>query len=153
MSAGGGSPSSRQAFHPFLLARRGQMAFRALAVVFGVLLVQFFRLQIIQHDQYALSDGNQVGLEAMPETLALGSEGQTLAQSKSDFNALVRQYKRQLVMEALQAAGNDKNHTANLLGISRSYLFKLIKLLDIPGARQRRNLRAVEDADSQASAD
>jgi DNA-binding NtrC family response regulator len=102
----------------------------------------------------ALSDGDHIGLEALPETLALGGSGVTLAEGKADFNALVRRYKRQLVVEALQAAGNDKNHTATLLGISRSYLFKLIKLLEIPGVRQRRNLRAVDgNGDSQASAD
>jgi DNA-binding NtrC family response regulator len=102
----------------------------------------------------ALSDGNQIGLEALPETLALGGGGVSLAEGRAGFNSLVRQYKRQLVMEALKAAGNDKNHTASLLGISRSYLFKLIRQLNIPGARQRRNLRAIAGGrNSQASAD
>jgi DNA-binding NtrC family response regulator len=101
----------------------------------------------------ALSDGDLIGLEALPETLALGGGGVSLAEGKADFNTLVRQYKRQLVIEALKAAGNDKNHTASLLGISRSYLFKLIKQLDIPGARQRRNLRVVGGGDEQDSAD
>ncbi len=107
----------------------------------------------------ALSEGDHIGLEALPETLALGGGAPSLVQGgpgggKGDFNTLVRQYKRQLVLEALQAAGNEKNHAATLLGISRSYLFKLIKLLGIPSTRPRRNLRAVGgDDDSQASAD
>ena len=39
---------------------------------------------------------------------------------------------RQLVMEALEMAGNNKIQTAHILGISKSYLFKLIKQLTVP---------------------
>jgi DNA-binding NtrC family response regulator len=35
-------------------------------------------------------------------------------------------------MEALQSTGNNKVQTAQLLGISKSYLFKLIKQLSVP---------------------
>jgi len=89
VSAGGGSPSSRQAFHPFLLARRGQMAFRALAVVFGVLLVQFFRLQIIQHDQYALkSESNRLRPvpQPAPRGLILDRHGRVIAENVPGYS-------------------------------------------------------------------
>ncbi len=80
----------------------------------------------------ALSDGSRIGPEVLPAAFTPAEDGETLASSNSTFDILVKRYKRQLVQEALQTSGNNKIHTANLLGISRSYLFKLIKQLGLP---------------------
>ena len=46
--------SGRNVFHPFLVARRGTMARRALLAVFGLLGLAFFRLQVLEHNRYEL---------------------------------------------------------------------------------------------------
>jgi len=80
----------------------------------------------------ALSEGSTIGLEALPESVQIGEMEGALPQEGASFDTLVRDYKRKLVAEALQMAGNNKMLTAKLLGISRSYLFKLIKQMAIP---------------------
>ena len=80
----------------------------------------------------ALNEGRVIGPEALPEDLQSEPVGESLAANGGPFDTLVKRYKRQLVMEALQTAGNNKIQTAQMLGISRSYLFKLIKQLAVP---------------------
>ena len=80
----------------------------------------------------ALSEGRVIGMEILPETIAPAPQGETLAADGGNFNTLIKKYKRQLVMEALEMAGNNKIQTAHILGISKSYLFKLIKQLTVP---------------------
>jgi penicillin-binding protein 2 len=46
--------SGRNVFHPYLVARRGSVARRALLAVFGLLALAFFRLQVLEHDRYEL---------------------------------------------------------------------------------------------------
>ncbi|HUJ73547.1 MAG TPA: sigma-54 dependent transcriptional regulator [bacterium] len=80
----------------------------------------------------ALSEGSHIGPEVLPAAFTPSSDGATLAESAGTFDTLVKRYKKQLVAEALQTSGYNKLHTADLLGISRSYLFKLIKQLGLP---------------------
>jgi DNA-binding NtrC family response regulator len=80
----------------------------------------------------ALTDGRTIGAEAMPENFLPTVAGESLASSKGKLDSLVKKYKRQLLMEALESTGNNKVQTAQLLGISKSYLFKLIKQLSVP---------------------
>jgi DNA-binding NtrC family response regulator len=80
----------------------------------------------------ALTDERTIGAEALPETFTPEVTGAPLASATGAFDKLVKKYKRQLVMEALQSTGNNKVQTAQLLGISKSYLFKLIKQLSVP---------------------
>ncbi|HKI97377.1 MAG TPA: sigma-54 dependent transcriptional regulator [bacterium] len=80
----------------------------------------------------ALADGRTIGTEALPESFTPTVTGEPLASDKGHYDKLVKKYKRQLVMEALQSTGNNKVQTAQLLGISKSYLFKLIKQLSVP---------------------
>ena len=61
----------------------------------------------------------------------LAPAGEAFVAGKGNFETLVKRYKRQLVLEALQTTGNNKIQTAQLLGISKSYLFKLIKQLSV----------------------
>ncbi|MBI4083489.1 MAG: sigma-54-dependent Fis family transcriptional regulator [Candidatus Lambdaproteobacteria bacterium] len=79
----------------------------------------------------AVNEGKVIGLDALPENVRAPAPGTLLGPNGGNFEALVRRYKRKLVAEALQAAGNNKVKTAQLLGISKSYLFKLIKQLPI----------------------
>jgi DNA-binding NtrC family response regulator len=85
----------------------------------------------------ALSDGDHIGPEVLPGAFSPGA-GDTLATGGGDYDGLVKRYKRQLVLEALEASGQNKIHAAQLLGISKSYLFKLIKLLGLPEQASRR---------------
>jgi DNA-binding NtrC family response regulator len=80
----------------------------------------------------ALTDGRTIGPEALPDSFSPTATGEPLASGKGNYDTLVKKYRRQLVMEALQATGNNKVQTAQLLGISKSYLFKLIKQLSVP---------------------
>ncbi len=81
----------------------------------------------------ALSDGEVIGPEVLPETFSPAAVGESLAMGKGNLDTMVKKYKRQLVMEALETTGNNKVQSAQLLGISKSYLFKLIKQLSVPG--------------------
>jgi penicillin-binding protein 2 len=46
--------STRAAFHPYLVARRGSFARNTLLAVFGLLGLAFFRLQVLEHAHFAL---------------------------------------------------------------------------------------------------
>jgi DNA-binding NtrC family response regulator len=93
----------------------------------------------------ALSDGDRIGPEAMPSDFAPATEGPSLQEglgyasgspkNAGAFDTLVKRYKRQLLAEALEAAGQDKSRAAEMLGLSRSQVFKLAKELGIPKAR------------------
>lgn len=80
----------------------------------------------------ALSDGNVIGMETVPETRTPAPRGETISSNGGSYNGLVKKYKRQLLIEALDMAGNNKIQTAQILGISKSHLFKLIKQLAVP---------------------
>lgn len=84
--------STRQAFHPFLLAQRGTAATRLLLVVFGLLSIQFFRLQVFEHSQYELkSESNRlrpVPLPA-PRGLILDRRGRIIAENVPGYSVLL----------------------------------------------------------------
>lgn len=88
--------SNRQSFHPFLLAQRGSMALRVLAVIFGLLVIQFFRLQIIEHSDYELrSESNRlrpVPLQA-PRGLILDRHGLVIAENVPGYSVLLLAYR------------------------------------------------------------
>jgi penicillin-binding protein 2 len=81
--------SDRQAFHPFVLARRGAVARNALAVVFLLLGGAFFRLQVLQHDRYRMkSESNRlrpVPLPA-PRGLILDRHGAVIAENVPGYS-------------------------------------------------------------------
>ncbi|MCZ6474484.1 MAG: sigma-54 dependent transcriptional regulator [SAR324 cluster bacterium] len=80
----------------------------------------------------ALTEGRVMGMATLPETITPTLQGESLSTDGGSFNTMIKKYKRQLVMEALEMAGNNKIQTAHILGISKSYLFKLIKQLAVP---------------------
>lgn len=84
--------STRQAFHSFLLAQRGDAATRVLLVVFGLLALQFFRLQILQHTQYDLkSESNRLRPVrlAAPRGLILDRRGRIIAENVPGYSVLL----------------------------------------------------------------
>jgi two-component system nitrogen regulation response regulator NtrX len=80
----------------------------------------------------ALTEGRVMGMATLPETITPTMQGESLSADGGSYNTMIKKYKRQLVMEALEMAGNNKIQTAHILGISKSYLFKLIKQLAVP---------------------
>ena len=85
----------RQAFHPFVLAQRATLAARILTIVFAVLLVQFLRLQVIEHGKYQLkSETNRlrpVPLPA-PRGLILDRRGRIIAENVPGYSVLLLAY-------------------------------------------------------------
>jgi DNA-binding NtrC family response regulator len=77
-----------------------------------------------------LTEGPKLGLEFLPEKMLRVLP----TASKSDETTLegaVTAVRRRLIIEGLQSEGNNKVAAAKRLGISRSYLHRLIKELDI----------------------
>jgi len=79
----------RPAFHPYLLALRGAVARRALAVLFLLLGLAFFRLQVLEHDQYQLkSETNRLRpLQLVaPRGLILDRDGAVIAENVPGYS-------------------------------------------------------------------
>jgi penicillin-binding protein 2 len=75
---------NQPAFEPFRLALRGVAVRNGLAVVFGLLLVAFFRLQVMQHDRYRLkSESNRLRPVPVPAPrgLILDRHGAVIAEN------------------------------------------------------------------------
>jgi penicillin-binding protein 2 len=75
---------TRPAFHPYQLTLRGAVARRAVAIVFGLLSLAFFRLQILEHDQYRLrSETNRLRPLQVPAPrgLILDRHGAVIAEN------------------------------------------------------------------------
>ena len=84
--------TGRQAYHPFLLAQRASLATRLVALVFLLLIVQFFRLQVLEHSTYQLrSESNRlrpVPLPA-PRGLILDHRGRVIAENIPGYSVLL----------------------------------------------------------------
>lgn len=85
----------RQAFQPFILAQRGAVISRFLVVIFGLLLVQFFRLQVVEHGKYQLrSESNRlrpIPLPA-PRGVILDRHGKVIAENVAGYSVLLLAY-------------------------------------------------------------
>jgi penicillin-binding protein 2 len=81
--------SGRDAFHPFLLDRRGTLARRAVLGVFVVLGAAFFRLQVLQHGRYELRAKTNrlrpIPLPA-PRGLILDRNGEVIAENVPGYS-------------------------------------------------------------------
>ncbi len=86
---GADAVSDRQAFHPFVLARRAAVARNAVALVFLLLAGAFFRLQVVQRDRYRMkSESNRlrpVPLSA-PRGLILDRHGAVIAENVPGYS-------------------------------------------------------------------
>ncbi|MFB3819131.1 MAG: sigma-54-dependent transcriptional regulator [Candidatus Methylomirabilales bacterium] len=80
------------------------------------------------------------GDEIRPEDLALAPSGngpaaapRPAAPAVGEYHGEVRAYKQALIRAALQAAGGNQTRAAELLGLQRTYLVKLLRSLEIRG--------------------
>ena len=93
--------SGRDAFHPYLVARRGATAHRALLAVFCLLGLPFFRLQVLEHDRYELrSKSNRLRRVPLPAPrgLILDRRGAVIAENVPGYSV------------SLLASGEDSLH-------------------------------------------
>jgi two-component system response regulator AtoC len=74
-----------------------------------------------------LGEGDWIDRADLPLEIAAGPA----ADSEGGLEAAVRLFKRQRVMDALRRANGNKTRAAALLGIQRTYLFRLMRSLDI----------------------
>jgi penicillin-binding protein 2 len=84
--------TSRQDFHPFVLQRRGAAAVSVLAAVFLLLGLAFFRLQVLQHDQYSLrSESNRLRPVPLPAPRGLITDrvGGVIAENVPGYSVLL----------------------------------------------------------------
>jgi len=82
----------------------------------------------------ALSDGEEIG----PSDLCLGLADPEGAQAPATpeeerFHASVREHKRAVIRRAIAKAGGNKTRAAELLGLSPTYLSRLIRVLGVEG--------------------
>jgi two-component system response regulator PilR (NtrC family) len=88
----------------------------------------------------ALSRGGSIGLNSMPPTLLRPAEVEgeaSIPPGGVDLDALLADYERNLIGEALRMCDGVKKHAARLLGLSfRSLRYRLDKLgIDFPPPR------------------
>jgi DNA-binding NtrC family response regulator len=77
-----------------------------------------------------LTGGTRLGLEFLPEKM-LRALPEAAASDETTLEGAVAALKRQMVINALQSEGGNKVAAAKRLGISRSYLHRLITEFDI----------------------
>jgi DNA-binding NtrC family response regulator len=80
----------------------------------------------------ALSDGEEIG----PSDLCLGLAEPEIAPATPEeerYHASVREHKRSVIRRAIAKAGGNKTRAAEILGLSPTYLSRLIRLLGVEG--------------------
>jgi transcriptional regulator with GAF, ATPase, and Fis domain len=82
----------------------------------------------------ALSDGEEIG----PSDLCLGLAEPDIPQppatpEEERYHASVREHKRAVIRRAISKAGGNKTRAAEILGLSPTYLSRLIRLLGVEG--------------------
>lgn len=77
-----------------------------------------------------LSSSSTLGLEFVPEKMLRALPGTTPG-DENTLEGAVQAVKRKMIVNALQAEGNNKVAAAKRLGISRSYLHRLINEFDL----------------------
>ncbi len=85
----------RQSFQPFLLAQRGTFAGRVLMVIFALLMIQFLRLQVIEHGKYQLkSESNRLRPipQPAPRGVILDRSGKIIAENVPGYSVLLLAY-------------------------------------------------------------
>lgn len=117
----------RQAFHPFALAQRGTLAGRLLMAVFALLVVQFFRLQVIEHGKYKLkSESNRlrpVPLPA-PRGVIVDRVGRVIAENVPGYSVLLLAYRpdslNQMLAQLQPLIGLDSDQIRTILARHRA---------------------------------
>lgn len=93
-------------------------------------------LQNVVERAMILTKGNEISLESLPPEIQppMGSEAAEKENGSSSMEGSVREFKRRLVLDAIRASGGNKADAARRLGISRTYLFRLMEQLGVGGA-------------------
>ena len=81
--------TGRSAFHPYVLAQRGTLAWRILFAVFALLAASFFRLQVLEHARYQLrSQSNRLRPVPVPAPrgLILDHRGAVIAENVPGYS-------------------------------------------------------------------
>lgn len=76
-----------------------------------------------------LSGSNQIGQEDLPPQIASGPRRDSF--SGKGFHEAVREFKRWIIYDALKQSQSNQTRAAELLGLQRTYLAKLLRLLEI----------------------
>jgi Nif-specific regulatory protein len=90
-----------------------------------------------------LSGSNQIGQEDLPLQIASGPRRDSF--SGKGFHEAVREFKRWIIYDALKQSQSNQTRAAELLGLQRTYLAKLLRLLEI-----KQELRS-SDSDKEGS--
>ena len=96
-------------------------------------------LQNVVERAMILTRENEITLESLPPEIQppMDSEAVEKEDGSSSMEGSVREFKRRLVLEAIRASGGNKADAARRLGISRTYLFRLMEQLG--GGRKGRD--------------
>ena len=80
-----------------------------------------------------LSEGDQIGSEDLPLQVTTGPRREPFR--GRDFHDAVKEFKRWKIQDAIKQSQGNQTKAAELLGLQRTYLAKLVRLLQIkPGA-------------------
>ena len=90
-----------------------------------------------------LSGNNQIGLEDLPLQITSGPRRESFR--GKGFHEAVREFKRWIIYDALKQSQSNQTRAAELLGLQRTYLAKLLRLLEI-----KQDLRP-SDSDKEGS--
>jgi DNA-binding NtrC family response regulator len=80
-----------------------------------------------------LSDGPLIGIEALPDRLRADASGTAtgplaaLPEGGIDLRQTIEMYENDLIKQALEKTGRNKNRAAQLLGVNRTTLVEMIK--------------------------
>ena len=81
-----------------------------------------------------LSETDEIGVEELPweiSNLVSYKEGIRESSGAAEFHQAVEEHKRKLIIEALKKTNGNQTKAAELLGLQRTYLVRLIKTLGI----------------------
>src|SRR5574337_76239 len=76
-----------------------------------------------------LSTGDQIGPEDLPPQVTAGPRRETFREK--EFHEAVKEFKRWTIQDALKRSHGNQTKAAEILGLQRTYLAKLIRLLEI----------------------
>jgi DNA-binding NtrC family response regulator len=76
-----------------------------------------------------LSGSNQIGQEDLPLQIISGPRRDSFSGKR--FHEAVREFKRWIIYDALKQSQSNQTRAAELLGLQRTYLAKLLRLLEI----------------------
>ncbi len=98
-------------------------------------------LQNVVERAMILEKGSEISLESLPPEIqppmdSEAAEKECGSSVPSGMEGSVREFKRRLVLDAIKSSGGNKADAARRLGISRTYLFRLMEQLGVGGGTE-----------------